>query len=342
VTAARAWRDGVRRVVRAPAVLAGVMLMTLAAGVPLTLVIRDDMARHLGASTAADTAARGVNYDWMQEFAEQAGSLGATLQPTVIGFGAVLDNLDAFVERRHAPIAVTAAGVLYAALWLFVAGGTIDRYARERPTRAPAFFSTCGVFFLRFLRLGVVMAAVYWWLFAYLQPWLLDRAYLRLTRDLTVERTAFFVRLALYVVFLAVVAGVNLLFDYAKVRAVVEDRRSMIGALAAAIRFVRRNLPAAIAVYLFDVCLFAAVIALYAVVAPGAGGGAWQTWFAFAIGQLYLFARLFVKLVFWASETALFQGRLAHAGYVAAPAPTWPESPSVEALRRAQSGPGTA
>ena len=54
---------------------------------------------------------------------------------------------------------------------------------------------------------------------------------------------------------------------------------------------------------------------------------------AFAIGQLYVLARLWVKLVFWASATSLFQARLAHAGYVAAAAPVWPESPSAEALR---------
>ena len=37
-------------------------------------------------------------------------------------------------------------------------------------------------------------------------------------------------------------------------------------------------------------------------------------WMGFAIGQIYMVARLWVKLVFWASETALFQERLAHAG----------------------------
>jgi hypothetical protein len=36
--------------------------------------------------------------------------------------------------------------------------------------------------------------------------------------------------------------------------------------------------------------------------------------------------------VFWASETSLFQARLAHAGYVAAPVPTWPDSPAAEAI----------
>ena len=82
-----------------------------------------------------------------------------------------------------------------------------------------------------------------------------------------------------------------------------------------------RNAPAAVGLYLVNVALFAAVLAAYALVAPGAGGAGWSMWLAFAIGQLYVLARLWVKLVFWASETALFQGRLAHAGYVAAPSP---------------------
>ena len=77
------------------------------------------------------------------------------------------------------------------------------------------------------------------------------------------------------------------------------------------------------------------MVAIYAAVAPGAGGIGRTMWIGFAIGQAYVLGRLWVKLVFWASETALFQGRLAHAGYVAAPQPTWPESPSAEAIGRA-------
>ena len=41
-------------------------------------------------------------------------------------------------------------------------------------------------------------------------------------------------------------------------------------------------------------------------------------WLGVAIGQLYLLGRLWIRLVFFAAETALFQGRLAHAGYIAA------------------------
>jgi hypothetical protein len=55
-------------------------------------------------------------------------------------------------------------------------------------------------------------------------------------------------------------------------------------------------------------------------------------WIGFVVGQLYVIGRLWVKLVFWASETALFQNRLAHAGYVARPDPAWPDSPTADAI----------
>ena len=55
--------DGTRRVNRAPAVLLGVWVLTIAVSMPLTLVLRGMLAQHLGASLAADSAATGVNYD---------------------------------------------------------------------------------------------------------------------------------------------------------------------------------------------------------------------------------------------------------------------------------------
>jgi hypothetical protein len=328
-----AWRDGVRRVASAPLILIGVWLMTALVSVPLTLALRSEVRGHLGASLAADTAASGVNYEWMQEFADQASGLGATLRPTVLGFGAVLDNLSAFVDNTSRPLVIVGAASTYIVLWLFVAGGIIDRYARDRATSAHGFFSASGVFFFRFLRLAIVMFAVYGLLFGYLHPWLFGTAYTRLIREVNVERTAFFIRGGLYIIVGLIFAACNLVFDYAKVRAVVEDRRSALGALFSAVRFIRDNLAAAAGLYLVNVGLFALTLALYAAVAPGAGGIGWRMWIGFAIGQLYILARLAVKLLFWSSETALFQSRLAHAGYVAAPQRVWPESPSVEAIQ---------
>ena len=327
-----AWRDGIRRVNGAPALLLGVWALTLLVSVPMAAAMRGMLAQHLGASLAADTAASGVNYDWMQEFSDQAAGLGVTFRPTILGFGAVLDNLSAFIDNTMRPVVIVAAATVYIVLWIFVAGGIIDRYARERPTRAVGFFASSGVFFFRFLRLAAVQWIVYALLFGWLHPLVFGRLYQDMVREIPVERTAFAIRAALYLVFGLLVAACTSVFDYAKVRAVVEDRRSMISATAQAIGFIRRNLREAAALFLANFALFTAVVALYAFAAPGAGRTGASMWLGFAIGQIYVIARLWVKLVFWASETALFQSRLAHAGYVNRPEPLWPESPEAEAI----------
>ena len=325
--------DGLRRVNRAPAVLIGVWALTLLVSLPLAAALRGMLADHLGASLAADAAATGLNYDWMQEFGDQATGLGVTFKPTIIGFGAVLDNLSAFIDDTERPVVIVGAASAYIVLWIFVAGGIIDRYARDKATHANGFFSASGVYFFRFLRLAIVQWLVYAFLFVYVHAWLFDRLYPRLIHEVTVERTAFFIRVALYVVFVKLVAASMIVFDYAKVRAVVEDRRSILGAIAAALGFIRRNYAAAIVVFTANVAMFALAVGLYALVAPGAGGAGASMWQGLAVGQLYILARLWVKLTFWASETALFQSRLAHAGYVARPLPTWPDSPAVEAIQ---------
>ena len=62
------------------------------------------------------------------------------------------------------------------------------------------------------------------------------------------------------------------------------------------------------------------VAGAYYLAAPGAGSGL----AAFAVGQAYIVLRVIVRLQFMASQTALFQSRLAHAGYVARPVPRGP------------------
>lgn len=322
-----------RRVNRAPAILAAMWALTLLVGLPLALALRGMLAQHLGGSLAADAAATGTNYQWMQEFSDQAAGLGVTFKPTILGFGAVLDNLSAFLDATSRPLVIVGVASAYVVLWIFFAGGILDRYARDRATRAHGFFAASGVFFFRFARLAVLQWMVYAFLFGWMHPWLFGRFFSDMTRDVTVERTAFLVRVALYVAFGLVLAGANLIFDFAKVRAIVEDRRSMLVSVVGAVRFIGRNSGAAVSLYLLNFALFLLAVAIYAAIAPGAGSTGVTMWIGFVVGQLYVLARLWVKLVFWASETALFQERFAHAGYVARPEPTWPDSPAADAIR---------
>ncbi len=334
MTVRAAFIDGWRRVQRAPRLIVGLWVSTLLLTLPLAFVLRDTLAEHLDASLAANEAATGVNFDWWNEYLSQATGLGRTFVPAIIGFAAVVKNVSGIVDAVHVPRTLAMVIAVHLGLSLFLLGGVLDRLSRDRAVGVAGFFSACGGYLFRFLRLMALASVAYATLFLSVHAWLFDVLYPAWTRELTVERTAFAYRLVLYVVFAAALAGVNLLFDYAKIRMVVEDRRSAIGALAAALRFVRRHPAAVIALYLLNTGTFLLVLGFYYLAAPGASGGRAATLAGLAIAQLYIVLRLTVRLGFAATQIALFQGRLAHAGYTARRPAQWPDSPAAEALAR--------
>ncbi len=318
-----AWRAGVGRVRRAPALLAAGWLITIIVAAPASWAVRSAIGEYLGDSLAAVQAAESVNYDWWQEFASQASGPAATFGLSIMGFAAPLGNLASVADAAPLPAGVAATVLAFLLLQVFLTGGIIDRYARDTRLGPYGFIAACGASFFRLLRLGTMALAIYWLLFARARP-ALEGLQNLLTRDFTVERRAFAVYAVMTVAFLLIVAGVNLVFDFAKIRLVVEDRRSAIGALRSGVRFVARQPAAAAGLYVINALVFGAVLGLYAIVAPSPAVSGWALVWALFVMQLFVLARLWARLVFVASETALFQSRLAHARYVARPAPTRP------------------
>jgi hypothetical protein len=334
-TAGGAFRDGIRRVNAAPLVLAGVVLLTLLVALPLSIALRGMLAAHLGPSAAAESVLEGANREWWQEFSSQASGLGLTFTPSILGFAAVLENTSAIADDRPMAPMVAAATVAWLVLWSFLSGGIIDRYARQRATRTAGFFAACGTHFWRFVRLGIVIWLVYLVFFGPVHGWIFDTAYARLTRDLPVERTAFALRLAGYVLFGAMLAAAGLLFDFARVRIVVEDRRSALAAITASGRFLARHWRRVGGLFLLNAGAWLALVGLYAALSPGGPGTDIPMWLGLGLGQAYVIGRHYLKLLVYASETSLFQGALAHAAYTAAPVLVWPESPAVETITNA-------
>jgi hypothetical protein len=201
----------------------------------------------------------------------------------------------------------------YLTIWTFLSGGIIDRYARQRPTRAHGFFSASGRLVFRLARLTAIAGVLYWFLFAYVHPWLFLDLFRDLTRGLGVERTAFAWRVGFYLLFGIVLLKANLIFDYARIRLVGGDRRRALGALRASIRFLWHHPLHVTALYALDGLGFLLLLAVWSVAAPGVYGTGLSMWLAFAAGQLYLFARLAIKLLFLASHDALFQSHRARA-----------------------------
>ena len=326
---------GLARVRRARAVWLGTWVLTLALAVPLSLVVRDMIATHLDDSLVADRLAQGVEWDWWQEFQQQASGLGTTFVPSIIGGAAPLRNISDLADARPQAMVLMAVLGVWLLVWSFVSGGVLDRLARDRVAGGQAFFGACGRYALRLVRLGLLAWAAYWVLFTYVHAWIFSTGYNALVRDVTVERTAFVIRLSGYALFVALLVAVNIVFDYARIRLVVEDRRSAVFALTAGARFVRRHLALTAGVYAINTALFVAIVGLYVMLAPGARNDGGRLWLAVAVGQVYIVARVLLKLQFIASQIGVFQHALASDVLVAAPVPVWPESPAAEFVREA-------
>ena len=325
--------DGLRRVARAPMVLAGAAVLTAAVALPPGLLLREAPPGALRQGPAAGNPAAGcIPLHWWR-FPLDAYPVGGgpCMAPPAGTDAPAAAYLRVLLDNEGPDPALAAVVVVYLAAWTLFSAGTIDRYARDRPTRGAGFFAACGVYGPRLLRLALIAGFVYWAIFRAVHPWLVGEP----SPGTGVPPAA----LPRYLAFGLLLALVGLVFDYARVRAVVEDRRSMLGALLAGWRFVRRRPAACLGLYAANGAVAAAVVGAYAVTAPAAPAGAPLGW-AFLAGQVYVAARLAAKLFFYATEIAYFQSRLAHAGYVAAPAPVWPESASAEALGRLVEGAG--
>jgi hypothetical protein len=242
-----------------------------------------------------------LTVDALREGLARVASAPAVLAGTI----AVLAWLRGPSDTRN-----SIAGFL---LWAFLSGGILDRYARGRAIRARGFFGACGAHFAAMIRLGVVIvllnAAIHF-------------AFAPRVGDPIVRMFS-----------LVLLSAVVLAAVYAQIRLVVEDRRSAAGALLGAVRFVRRN-PASVALFLFYVAVLWAAARALTAAASGRSERVALAAIAAWIGVLSS-----VVLALYASGVALFQSRLAHAGYTAAPPIEWPESPAAEAIVNASPSP---
>jgi len=204
------------------------------------------------------------------------------------------------------------AVLVWLVFWSLAYGGILDRFARNRPTRAHGFFAACGGHAMALARLAILALAIE----ATVRP------FAALWTAALPERAAVALLVALGSAVLA----------FARVRLVVEDRRSACGALLASLRFLRRN-PSGIVLLLgFAATAYAVTLLDGAMLSSGGPRADWQLR---ASNEILLAILLLLKLTAYASAIALFQARLAHAGYTAAPPAVWPESASAEAIANA-------
>ncbi len=303
-------RKGLRQAVAVPRVLFLLWLVNVLFAVPVTLMIRDSLADSFGSSLVARNMRDGFDLGWHAEFESKAGDLEKTFRPTLTGPGPMLDNLEAWwsggIVGDTYP-GIVGLGLGYAVLWAFLLGGVLDRLARPgEPPALDRFFAAGGRYFPRFFGLALLSGAAYFLI--YLLGGRLYRWIEAASRDVTVEKTVFVRVLAASALVVALLAFVRMVFDYAKIATVLEGRRNVLVIAWEGLCFVLSRPFKTCGVVLGFALLGAALFGLHLWLAPGAGQ---STFFAvalaFLVSQIYLAARLTLRLALLAGQMSLYR-----------------------------------
>ncbi|HYK91164.1 MAG TPA: hypothetical protein VE398_20510 [Acidobacteriota bacterium] len=301
---------GLKRVLRSPALIIFIYATSVVIVLPLTVGVREAIKGSVGSSLVQENLRKGFDLDWYGEFVSQERGLGETFGPQVTGFLPTLKNIEKLLDGRILTneFSLSLAGILFLAAWAFWGGGIISCYAQpETPTVRSSLFADAGKYFLPFVRLVILSVLLYLALYRWLASPLF-RLIDRLTNDTPAEAPEMICSGLVYLLMAILLAVFSMAMDYAKIAMVTEQRRSAVLAFLRGLGFVLSNKLKTVGLYLCLVVVGIFLFALYGLLAPGPSqSGNFSLIAAFMFGQVFLIARLLLKLWFLGSQTVLFQ-----------------------------------
>ena len=254
--------------------------------------------------------AKGFDYLWWQEFRDQSQGLESTFRPSIIGKGALLDNLEGLVKMSifEFPASVLILGLFYIILHTFLAGGVLSVFSQEKISfTMKGFFSGSGKYFLCFLLLMLVS----WIFFAGVGIFVRSGFYSILdgvAENARTELAPFYLGLLFHAILFFLILFIQMVFDYARIQMVVERRKNVILASARAFRFVFKHAGSTLGLYYLLFLCSVALSILYVLIK----GWIPQATFlgvllAFLIQQLFIFALIFMRCWLYSSELELYR-----------------------------------
>lgn len=251
-----------------------------------------------------------------------SGVLGHSLESDrqFVTFGpdwvvAFLKNYD-YAPASMTSVLLVALAILYMLWSTFLDGGAIAIFVKEQD----AFFSACARFFPRLFRLFLISLVFYAIVLAI--DGALAGAQRSAFKNSMVEYPSDIVSWVRTAVIFFLLALVNMIFDYGKIIAIADDRRSAFGSTRRAIGFVRAHFGRTLAIYwlcmligfvLLVICHFAAEsMAQQSVV---------TVLLVFLVRQVYMILRMWVRLLTWSSEAQFYKDNLSVRAVLPDPTP---------------------
>lgn len=291
----RTWFGGVWRVLRAPAAVAGLYLLTLVIAAPLGAW----MQRSLPAPEIFDvldaTDPPAPDVDWLDEVSLHAPGLTRFLTPAIFGVAAPIGHLDAILDGSRPPLPLLAPIAVFFLCWTAVWGGVIARLAKGAPIGVAAAMAASRRSMLPLLVLGLAGGVGYVVLYLTVHAVMFGPLYELLAAG-AIERTAFFWRVALTVVFAVVLLALSQVLDYAKL-AIILGGASVRQAVSDSTTLIRQRWVTVTALLLFNGVGLVILLAGYGASEFIPGGSVPSLPRLIAGGQALILGRLILRLV---------------------------------------------
>lgn len=301
------------------------VLFALALALPLLTQLNG----YLRTSTMDEKLLKQMDAAWFEtyQFDFEKSEIAKLMEYSIFGYAPFLNHFEAqlsgtFVkaiggflydlifrfEINPKPISLLfGLGFFYVCISNFLAGGFIALYTKDYRTSLNEFLMDSAKYFGRFFRLSLFSLLVYYLLFTIIVTWVAD-AIPVWTQNAPSEATPF----RYYMItggFTWLVLSLSfMIFDYARIRIVLEDRTSVVAAVFAGTRFVFGNFFNTFGLYLSLGFIGIAFISLYALVESQIlQVSFWFIALVFILQQLYMIARFWLKATWYATQTSLYR-----------------------------------
>lgn len=272
---------------------------------------------------------KGMDPAWAETFRAdmEKSELVHTVDYTVFGYAPFLGHLemqmngtfiqtlgtflyDFFIGWKLNPDASSLLfflSLLYVCVSSFLAGGFISVYSKGYRSSFTEFLMDGARYFGKFFRLALVALLVYFIFFAVILD-SINNGIFQWTQNSASETLPFLYYMLRNLVVLFLISFLFMIFDYARIRMILDDRTSALAASAAGARFAVPHFRSTYGLYLLLTLLGIVFVAIYAIlerIIPQ--DSYWPLMLLFFLQQLYMLARFWLKGSFYACQTTLYQ-----------------------------------
>lgn len=280
--------------------------ISLILGFPMLGILKSS----LGSSTAGEKMAKGFDYLWWQEFRDDSQGLAQTFRPSIINQGAILDNVEYLVEMRffQLPLAVLILILSYIVIHTFLAGGVLAIFNQDEiKFTLKKFFGGAGQYFLRFLLLMAIS-----WVFFLAIGFFLNKGFnsliSRIAAKSLTEIQPFYAGLLFKGVILFLLLFTHMVFDYARIKIVVEDSKNVLTSALKSFGFAAKHLGSTLGLYYILIGLSIVIAILYIALKSLIPQTNLATVaIAFLIQQAFILAIIWLRCWLYSSQLELYR-----------------------------------